>query len=127
MLDRFSGLPTVKNDRHQADGKEDESYERKLPIHVEQNEDAADDADRLLEQVAADGGEGHLHAAGIVGDARHEKARAHLVKEIHRMPDHFAEQLIANVRHDPVAHPLHKDGVAISAETAGSHDEWNEE
>src|SRR5438876_7024793 len=40
--------------------------------------------DRLLENIAANAGQRHLHHPCIVSNTGHQKARAHLVKKIHR-------------------------------------------
>src|SRR3954471_12809046 len=42
------------------------------------------------------------------------------------MAQHLIEQLDAHVGHDPVAHPLHKDGVAVGAQAAHAHDQGNQ-
>ena len=52
--------------------------------------------------------EGGLHAAGIVRDPRHQKARTHFVKEIHRTAEHLAEELAPDISHHLVADPLHQ-------------------
>src|SRR5262249_9553623 len=41
--------------------------------------------------------------------------------EIHRVPHHFAEELVADVGHDFVADPLHKVGVAVVEEAPQNH------
>src|SRR5205085_1686793 len=43
------------------------------------------------------------------------------------MTDHFREKFIPNIGHDPIAYPLHENGVAVTANAAGPHDEWNKQ
>ena len=53
-LDRFAGAFAINAERHQAAREKHQGDEGEFPIHVEQHADAADDRDRLLEEVAAD-------------------------------------------------------------------------
>ena len=62
---------------------------------------ARDDGHRLFEDIAANGArERHLHAAGVVSDARHQQAGPHLVKEIHRLPEDLVEEINADIGDD---------------------------
>ena len=88
---------------------------------------ATNDGDWLLKKIAADAGQSHLHDARVVGDTRHQKARAHLVKEIHRMANHLVKKLGANIGDDLVAYPLHAVGISVRAQAAQSHDDRNGE
>src|SRR4029453_8351164 len=92
-----------------------------------ENNDCANDGDWLLKKITADAGQGHLHDARVISDTRHQKTRAHLVKEIHRMANHLVKKLGANIGDDFVAYPLHKVGIPVRAHTAQSHDDRNGE
>ena len=123
----FTCAAAINANRQQAGREKNQRYDGKFPIHEEENTDCADNGDRLLENIATDAGQSHLHDAGIVRDAGHQKAGTRLVKKIHRMPNHFAKKLSANIGDDLVAHPLHAIGISVGTKAADSHDRWNGE
>src|ERR1043166_4646510 len=87
MLNRQPGTPTENPDWYETAWEQNERHQSEFPIHAKQHDDRADDRDRLFEHVTRYRAKSGLHAAGIVGDSRHEKARSDLVKEIHGGPD----------------------------------------
>ena len=46
--DGLAGAATINAQRNEAGGKEDERHQCETPVHVEQDEDAANDADGLF-------------------------------------------------------------------------------
>ena len=124
-LYRRARSPAEIADWQNAAGKEDETYDRKLPIHQEQHDDSADNGDRLFENVAAYARQCLLHVAGVVCDSRHEIAALHPIKKIHRMPHYFGEELIPNIVYDPVAYPSHVVSIAVRAEASDGHHQRN--
>src|SRR5262249_46285632 len=111
--------------RQNATWKKNETDHGKFPIHQEQHNHRANDGGRLFENVAADAGQRLLHVAGVVLNPRHEITAFHPIEEIHRMPNHFVEKLVADVVDDLVAYPRHVVGVAVGAETAHGHHHRN--
>src|SRR5437764_13179325 len=67
----------------------------------------------------------HLHDACVVSDKRHQNARARLVKEIHRVAEHLAEELTADISDDLVTHPPRAIGASVGTEATQSHDHRN--
>ena len=65
----LSGATPVNAERQQAGRKKDQGDYGELPIHQEQNADCADDRYRLLEDIAANSGQRHLHDARIICDS----------------------------------------------------------
>ena len=122
VLHRLSGAFAVNANWQQTQRKENQRHHCKLPIHHQQHSDCADNGDRLLKDIAADGLQSHLHDASIVRDKRHQKPGTRLVKKIHRVTNHLAEKLVPDITHDPVAHPLHAISASERTETADSHD-----
>ena len=126
-LHRRACASTEDADRYNANRKEDETHQRKLPIHQEKHDHGADDGNGLFEHVAAHTRQRLLHVARVVGDARHEKAALHPIKEIHRVANYLGKELIANIIHHLVAHPVHVINVAVGAETPDRHHQRNGE
>src|SRR6185437_11513572 len=122
VLHCFSRALTVNAKRHQTSWEENQCDHGKLPIHHHEHTDCPDDGDRLLENIAADGAQSHLHDSGIVRDNRHQKSRARLVKEIHRVANHLAEKLTPDITDHLIADPLHAIGTSIGTEAAHHHD-----
>ena len=113
VLHGFLGASPVNAERQQTGWKQDQCDDGEFPIHQKQDGDRADDSDRLFKEIAADAGQSHLHDPRVVGNARHQKTRAHFVKEIHGMADHLAKKLDADIGHHLAAHPLHAIGASI--------------
>ena len=122
VLHCFLGATAVNAQWQQTRWKEDQRHNSEFPIHQKEHSDCTDDGDRLFKNVAANAGQSHLHDAGIISDARHQKSRPHLVKEIHGMANHLAKKLDAYVGDHPVAHPLHAIGASVGTEAAHGHD-----
>src|SRR6202030_853715 len=105
-----------------ADWKKNQSHHRELPIHQQEDSYGADDGYWLFKNVATDAGQRRLHAAGVVRNARHQKSGAHPIKEIHRVADDLAEELISNVAHRFIADPLHVVGISVGTKAPHGHD-----
>src|SRR5207237_10164828 len=127
VLHRVAGAPPVNPNRHQTGGEKNQCDNGEFPIHYEEDSNSTDNCDWLLKKIAADAGQSHLHGACIVGNTRHQKTRAHLVKEIHRMANHLVKKLPANIGDHFVAYPVHVVGVSVRAAAAHRHDRWNGE
>src|SRR4029077_15130047 len=127
VLHRLSRASSINAKRQQTCWKENQRDQGKLPIHHHEHTDCSDDGDRLLENIAADCAQSHLHDAGIVRDNRHQKSRARLVKEVHRVAEHLAEKLIPDIAHHLVTHPLHAVGASVGTEAAHHHNRWDSE
>ena len=123
----LSRASAINAEGKQATGEKNQGDQSEFPIHQEENADCPHNGDRLLENIAANAGQRHLHHPRIVGNAGHQKARAHLVKKIHGMANHLAEELLANIGDDFVAHPLHAIGTSVRTEAAHGHDGRNSE
>ena len=119
--------PAEIADWKNANGKEDETYQGKLPVHPEQGDHGAENSDGLLENVAAHAGQRLLHVAGVIDDARHQESNLHPIKEIHRVAHDLGKKLVANIIHHLVADPVHEIGTAVGNEAPGCHHQRNSE
>ncbi len=104
-----------------------QSHNGKLPIHHEEDNNSAHDRDRLFENVAAHRRQRHLHAAGVIGNARHKKPGPHFIEELHRVADDFAEELVSDVGYNSIAYPVHVVSISVGTKTARGHDQRNSE
>ncbi len=111
ILHRLSRAAAIDAERQQTGWKKNQCHHRESPIHQEEDSDSTNNGDWLFKKITADAGQSHLHGARVVGNAGHQKPRTHLIKKIHRMPNHLAKKLPANIGDDLVAHPLHIVGV----------------
>ncbi len=127
VLHGFARAPSINTDRHQTNRKKHQGHNGKLPIHHQENNNSAHDRDRLFENVAAHRRQRHLHAAGIIGNARHKKPGPHFVKELHRVTDDFAEELVSDVGYHSIAYPVHVVSISVGAKTARGHNPRNGE
>ena len=126
-LHRFARAFAEHLNGQNAAWEEDECGHGKFPVHVEQDGKGEDNRDRLLKGVAAHSGQRRLHGDGVVSDARHENAGPHLVKKSHRLVYHFCKELIANVGHHAVTHPVHVVGITEGHDAAHRHDSRDEQ
>ena len=126
-MHRLARAAPINADRQQTNRKKNQGHDCKPPVHQKENGNSANDGDWLLKQVAAYSGQRHLHAARVIGDARYEKSSLHFIKELHRVPHNFAEELVPDVGHHFVGHPVHAIRVAVRTEAAHRHDRRNGE
>jgi len=109
------GIDDQREDQYGDDGE--------FPVPVKDDEDQADQGERILEHSSHGIGDGPLEGARIIGDPGHEDSRGMPGKKGQGLFLDLPVEAAAQIRDDPETDVVHQDHLSVAAQPFGKIDE----